>query len=569
MDNRADCSSAHSILEGVAGSGIDDRRRYNLETEKDYLYQVAIRDWVENSLGTEIMVPVYGPKNEYEYDIYIQSVLIPEEVVQSEMKNDTYNAGSLEPGITVYGSWENDEKLYQHWNNDKGLEPFVIKREFNDLAEDYIEIVEEFRLLFNLYYNSQKKEYIDLAGGNISVVKVAENGSVTVHKRYLKTYLALKEKVLVIHVDSRCVGISREEKIKEDCVSYHDGTATLYNLNMGQLHTFSQNLNYSILYAKKIIRGCDLRDCNVWPYNEEKSYVEFIIGVDDDGKEIRYTCNPKNLDNYFGANPSAPHYLTPVYFDAAVLGKYYSKPEIYKVEDGIIRCGTLWTLYIDNTRDGYVSAYLGDLGRNLPNEAEQYYWRGFNRAIEGHLSRTKIQRNFMSIASDSETSDFIFKRKYVDVNSKFTKKFGWPLFLPLTEYDLYNFEIIRIPINNSVAEMDMLVLSLVKVLIDSLNEKEIIKQLNGEYVKLVGSISKIEAWLNEKEIEGASKHIKYLRKLQELRSSGTGHRKGKGYQKISRALDIQKENYAETFTRLLESATSFLELIERNFDNLI
>ena len=175
----------------------------------------------------------------------------------------------------------------------------------------------------------------------------------------------------------------------------------------------------------------------------------------------------------------------------------------------------------------------------------------------------------MSIASDSETSDFIFKRKYVDVNSKFTKKFGWPLFLPLTEYDLYNFEIIRIPINNSVAEMDMLVLSLVKVLIDSLNEKEIIKQLNGEYVKLVGSISKIEAWLNEKEIEGASKHIKYLRKLQELRLSGTGHRKGKGYQKISRALDIQKENYAETFTRLLESATSFLELIERNFDNLI
>lgn len=375
--------------------------------------------------------------------------------------------------------------------------------------------------------------------------------------------------MLVIHVDSRCVGISREEKIKEDCVSYHDGTATLYNLNMGQLHTFSQNLNYSILYAKKIIRGCDLRDCNVWPYNEEKSYVEFIIGVDDDGKEIRYTCNPKNLDNYFGANPSAPHYLTPVYFDAAVLGKYYSKPEIYKVEDGIIRCGTLWALYIDNTRDGYVSAYLGDLGRNLPNEAEQYYWRGFNRAIEGHLSRTKIQRDFMSIASDSETSDFIFKRKYVDVNSKFTKKFGWPLFLPLTEYDLYNFEIIRIPINNSVAEMDMLVLSLVKVLIDSLNEKEIIKQLNGEYVKLVGSISKIEAWLNEKEIEGASKHIKYLRKLQELRSSGTGHRKGKGYQKISRALDIQKENYAETFTRLLESATSFLELIERNFDNLI
>ena len=37
-----------------------------METEKEYVYQVAIRDWVENRLGTEIMVPVYGPKDENE-----------------------------------------------------------------------------------------------------------------------------------------------------------------------------------------------------------------------------------------------------------------------------------------------------------------------------------------------------------------------------------------------------------------------------------------------------------------------------------------------------------------------
>ena len=41
-----------------------------METEKDYLYQVAIRDWVENRLGTEIMVPVYGPKDENEKYLY-------------------------------------------------------------------------------------------------------------------------------------------------------------------------------------------------------------------------------------------------------------------------------------------------------------------------------------------------------------------------------------------------------------------------------------------------------------------------------------------------------------------
>ena len=69
------------------------------------------------------------------------------------------------------------------------------------------------------------------------------------------------------------------------------------------------------------------------------------------------------MSNYFGANPDAPHYLTPIFFDSAVLSKYYSNPEKYKVDDGIIRCGTLWSLYIDNQNTGYVSAYLGDLGR--------------------------------------------------------------------------------------------------------------------------------------------------------------------------------------------------------------
>jgi hypothetical protein len=102
------------------------------------------------------------------------------------------------------------------------------------------------------------------------------------------------------------------------------------------------------------------------------------------------------------------------------------------------------------------------------------------------------------------------------VNQTYSEKLGWPLFLPLTEQDAYNFETLRVPVNNSIAEMDMLVLSLVKILIDSLNEKCISDQLTGSYEKLVGSISKIEAWLSEKNIENYDEHIKFLRNLQEL-----------------------------------------------------
>ena len=117
--------------------------------------------------------------------------------------------------------------------------------------------------------------------------------------------------------------------------------------------------------------------------------------------------------------------------------------------------------------------------------------------------------------------------------------------------------------------MDMLVLSLVKVLLDSLNEKDISKKLTGTYEKLVGSISKLEAWLVEKNIENSDEHIKFLRNLQELRSSGTGHRKGKGYQKITKTLDMKNEDYAETFSNLLNCATDFINFMDANLEKMV
>lgn len=535
--------------------------------EKNYIYQVPIRNWIENDWGKEIMIPVYGSKKEGSWDIFLQSYLVPINKVDCQLETDTYDAHSLLPGITVYGSWESDEAVYYKWGNEEGFEPFVVKRNFNGLAHESIEIVEEFRLLFNLYYNSQSKEYVDLE--NESVVVKIENECVSVQKRYLKSYLAVKNMAMIMHIDSRCMIVDSDTNWTDDGLSYRNDDNTIYyTLNIGRCHTGLGQENYSILFGKKVILGCQLKECNIWPYNEEKNFLDFIIGVDDNGKEKQYTCNPSKLKNYFGANPDAPHYLTPVYFDAAVLGKYYSKPEIYKVEDCIIRCGTLWSLYIDNQNSGYVSVYLGDLGRDLPGEREQHYWRGFNKAIDGTLSETKFKRDFLAQATNPESIDFIFKNTYLRINRLFIEKLGWSLFLDLDEQDIYNFEGLRIPIHNSIIEMDMLVLSLVKVLLDSLNEKNITNQLNGTYEKLVGSISKLEKWFQEKQLSDYQDHIKFLRNLQELRSSGTGHRKGKSYQKISKVFDVKRENYAETYSNILENSTAFLNYMESNIDQL-
>lgn len=536
--------------------------------DKSYIYQVSIREWIENDWDKGIFVPVYGERKDDKWDIFFQSYLVPADRTEEQLKTDTYDAyGLLRPGVTVYGAWDSGEAAYYKWGNNTSIEPLVIKRDYNDLARDNIEIVEEFRFLFNLYYNSQSKEYVDLEN-DTSVVKISDDNLVSIHKRYLKSYLAIKNMALIIHIDSRCTDIV-EDIFPTDSFDYrNDDNTVFYTVNIGRGHNGIQEENFSILFGKKVLFGCKLKDCNIWPYNEKKQYIEFIVGVDDNGRELHYTCDPSKLSNYFGANPDAPHYLTPIFFDSAVLSKYYSNPEKYKVDDGIIRCGTLWSLYIDNQNTGYVSAYLGDLGRNLPSEQEQHYWRGFNKALDAKLSATKFKRDFMALPASSQSQDFVFKNTYVKTNRQFAEKAGWPLFLELDEQDRYNFEGLRIPINNSIVEMDMLVLSLVKVLLDSLNEKEIVSHLTGTYEKLVGSIAKLEVWFQEKQLTGYQDHIKFLRNLQELRSSGTGHRKGKSYQKISKVFDIQKENYTETFSNILESATLFLNYINTHIEEL-
>ena len=540
----------------------------NFKLDKSYIYQVSIREWIENDWDKGIFVPVYGGRKDDKWDIFFQSYLVPADRTEEQLKTDTYDAyGLLRPGVTVYGAWDSGEAAYYKWGNNTSIEPLVIKRDYNDLARDNIEIVEEFRFLFNLYYNSQSKEYVDLEN-DTSVVKISDDNLVSIHKRYLKSYLAIKNMALIIHIDSRCTDIV-EDIFPTDSFDYrNDDNTVFYTVNIGRGHNGIQEENFSILFGKKVLFGCKLKDCNIWPYNEKKQYIEFIVGVDDNGRELHYTCDPSKLSNYFGANPDAPHYLTPIFFDSAVLSKYYSNPEKYKVDDGIIRCGTLWSLYIDNQNTGYVSAYLGDLGRNLPSEQEQHYWRGFNKALDAKLSATKFKRDFMALPASSQSQDFVFKNTYVKTNRQFAEKAGWPLFLELDEQDRYNFEGLRIPINNSIVEMDMLVLSLVKVLLDSLNEKEIVSHLTGTYEKLVGSIAKLEVWFQEKQLTGYQDHIKFLRNLQELRSSGTGHRKGKSYQKISKVFDIQKENYTETFSNILESATLFLNYINTHIEEL-
>ena len=106
-------------------------------------------------------------------------------------------------------------------------------------------------------------------------------------------------------------------------------------------------------------------------------------------------------------------------------------------------------------------------------------------------------------------------------------------------------------------------MSLVKVLIDSLNEKQLI--IPGDVQTDIKGISKLEKWIKSNEAVGYENHIKFLRDLQKLRSTGSGHRKGKEYSKISNTFGLLEKNKIDVFEELLRKSNDFLKYMKTTF----
>ena len=166
----------------------------------------------------------------------------------------------------------------------------------------------------------------------------------------------------------------------------------------------------------------------VWPFDvREVVYHDFIIAEDADGEPLKHTCDPEQLGNYFGKNPDAPHYLTPVYFRREVLKRYYEHPARYSMRDGYLSCGSLWGTHLDNNHPDHVMVFLGDLGRDLP-ESERTYWQTFNMAPTGAPSETLVRRAFLGQWANPQAPDLRFKSTYGRFNKKWQEQFGWALF---------------------------------------------------------------------------------------------------------------------------------------------
>lgn len=420
------------------------------------------------------------------------------------------------------GREQND---YIRYGDENGREPLVMKRSFGEMRDDYMEVSEEFRLFHNLYHNRKTDEYIKIDDdGNEDTVILVRPDCIQIRLKEIRQFLAIKEMHLWIQYDYlEYAEHSLEELGLKGGQTMQRDSGVSWRLSC---RDFPDVRNYKALgrlLGNRLIQPLPKSKSGFPGFAEEpeERHVDFIIDVDENGDEVSFTSDPDALANHFDANPHVPNYLTPVYFRKEVLDKYYQRASKYSVEDSLLRCGRLWVMAIDNQHDDKVCAWLGDLGRDLPYQ-ERLHWRAHNIPPSGKMSEIFYKRQILAQEIDTDRPDLLFKERY-----------------------------------------DELVLSLAKILIDSLHVKRLNSLLSEEQKEGVGrgSIALLETVLTLRNIKGASEHIVFLRRLQSLRSSSSAHRKGTKYGKIAKQFGIRSQNLRDIFAGILWQAIDLLNFL--------
>jgi hypothetical protein len=468
--------------------------------------------------------------------------------------------GDGRPGFSVSGRKGSDVITYHRFGDSDGVRPLVHYRSFHGAFPQYVEIDEEFRLYHDLAEDKGRGLLLDFdsSGREIEVVRIKPN-EVRALLKYLRQFQAGTGLHLVIYTTSiRCSNIALADVPADERERVEMEGSSRWRRSVARCDFMEGYDTFSRLDCKVILDPPPREKAGVWPFKvaEPEKDVAFIIGVDEDGNEVEYTSNHHALANYFGANPAAPHYLTPVFFRREVLAKYFAEPERYEVSDGQLYCLSLWNCRIDNDLDSHVVVFLGDLGRDLPYE-ERLHWRQFNLAPEGKMSKTNFRRSFLAQPVDAQAPDLAFRQEYADLMPAWEKTYGWPLFLTPSPGDAHLLNTVRIPVTDSQVELDEQIGCLAKLLVDSLNEKDLAARA-GVLEEGSKGITKLDGFFAKTKFPQRQRFIGLLRDLQSLRSAGSAHRKGSAYKKIATKLNVDPANKSDTVRRLLEQATEGL-----------
>jgi hypothetical protein len=524
-----------------------------------------LRAYLESDEIPSPWFPLLDAKTSEEEEHRFFAALIPVDAIPTLLKSNNWDLAPRDGGPVIWQGWRNGEQIegYDTFGTDNGVEPLVVWRQFHGIRPDFIELCQEFRLFHNLYPDPARCRFLKIDDeGNESEAVRYDDSSMTVRTELLREFCAIKQMALGVYVESfRFSTFTLEELGLERMSVDLVGERHAFPLTVVAEHPHIRRrkdfeTRAQIIGGKKYVLP---RDKPLFSESKVEQYQEFITGTDPQGNPIRHTCDPGELDNAFGQSSGSPHYLTPVFFRADVLDKYYAKPDKYEISDGRLSCGGLWGMALDNDHEEFVVVFLGDLGRDL-SETERNHWLAANIPPDGRtLSNTKYTRAIRGWFADPERPDHLFKMEFGEFSRRFREAFGWDFFLPLHDDDQHFFTSLRLPASDNQSEFDGQLLALTKVLIDSLNEECLEREISLD--KDDKGITKLKKFFVARGITGHEPHIKLLRVLWDLRSKGAAHRKGSNYDKLVSKLGIPNEGQQKVLASILRGAVEFIRFL--------
>jgi hypothetical protein len=539
--------------------------------DKDLLMQSDVINFFKNLYEDRQFLKVFNNPGENwgkEHRLEIRCFLCPLDR-ENEFLEDL-ELGSDDCDMKLYYNCDQDKVQYFHYFKNNAIQPLIINRWFSTIQKREYEISEEFRLLFNLFYESKSLKYIEYDERECKtedVIKIAKGDdgtAIEVDRTRLKTFLGLKRMSLIVHFYSLRFSNLPIDDIPKENLSNEDRCDTFSSkLWIGQ-NTISNGYSLmSSLDGRKVISGfTEDVICENQRKKNEKKYESFIIKKDENGNDIEYECDYKKLEENERYNTGEPTVCTPVYFKREVLKKYYDNTQLYDVNHNSIKLCGQSHMQVDNDHEDYIIGFLGYIGLNLSYN-EQKHWKQYNFYPEGKLSKSAVKTFVNGKFSDPKAADFLFKKRFCEFNRNWFVKLGWFLFEPLHEDDEYNLKSFRLPLVEDQSEIDKQFFALQKLVIEYLNEKEIRKQ-GIKIEKDDKGIDKLEKYLDKERVPDYKDSIIILRYIQDYRSKSS-HRKGSGFSALNRKLDLDNQTSYQVMSEILYKLIAFLEKLSSHF----
>lgn len=419
------------------------------------------------------------------------------------------------------------------------MEPFVLRRNFHGARPDTYEIVQNFALYHDLFFDHERAAYVDLDGEEI--VRVSPS-SMQVREDALRDYLAARKMVLVLYHhhrrqrDMQVADVFGTERVDKDL----DGDDSIYQIVIG--HFLENGGALSMITGKKIVR----------PY-DEPLHRDYVSALDRAQDYATYDCQvnnkrvEKSCDIESRRQPGP--YLTPVFFKKDVMSKYHDSSR-YDVKDGTIWHRDFWYLEFGEN-DDLIHVWLGDLGR-IPH-SEQLYWKHYNVMPRGGLEGSFVRRELLGDFKPSNSKCEVLLALKSRINSNFQRRFGFELFLDVSSrgtaepHDLAHDE---------ETEFNEQMLNLAKSFVDTINKENLRAgpQDKQTPIRLLSMFLLKHGLAHDK----ANKLESAFRIIQQLRSKGAAHPTGPEYEQLLERLGLKHVPPRDRFGRIVASFYALL-----------